>query len=60
MAAMAIEKEHLLIVGTYSENLGFVDGKGKGLYAFRLTSSGTFGAGTFLNKPLLGLSLIHI
>ena len=51
MAAMAIEKEHLLIVGTYSENLGFVDGKGKGLYAFRLTSTGTFGAATFLNKP---------
>ncbi|CAH0367703.1 unnamed protein product [Pelagomonas calceolata] len=58
MAAMATEDEHLLIVGTYSENLGFVDGKGKGLYAFRLTSSGTFGAATFLNKPLLGNDVV--
>ena len=58
MAAMAIEKEHLLIVGTYSEDLGFVDGQGKGLYAFRLTSTGTFGAATFLNKPLLGNDVV--
>ena len=58
MAAMATEDEHLLIVGTYSENLGFVDGKGAGLYAFRLTSTGTFGAATFLNKPLLGNDVV--
>ena len=57
MAAMATEDEHLLIVGTYSENLGFVDGKGKGLYAFRLTVR-AFVRRRSSTSPLLGNDVV--
>lgn len=58
MTAQPAAGERLVIVGTYSEDLGFVQGKGKGLYAFRLTGQGTFAAATFLNQPLLGTDVV--
>mmetsp|Transcript_8424 Transcript_8424/g.25176 ORF Transcript_8424/g.25176 Transcript_8424/m.25176 type:complete len:421 (+) Transcript_8424:1230-2492(+) len=50
--------ERLLLVGTYGQDLGFVKGEGAGIYAFRLTGTGTFGCAVFLNRPLVGADIV--
>jgi len=58
MSGQLFKGERLILVGTYSQDLGFVKGEGAGVYAFRLTGTGTFGAAVFLNKPLLGTDAV--
>ncbi|KAH8067325.1 ribonucleoside-diphosphate reductase [Aureococcus anophagefferens] len=59
-AAPAFDGERLILVGTYGQDLGFVQGQGAGVYAFRLDGAGEFAPAMFQNRPLLPSSAVGL